>query len=60
MFGGEVEDYKLFFYVIGSYVWEDINGNGLQDDFFSLCFNGLEFNFEWVGFDGDLVIIVDN
>ncbi|WP_350176305.1 GEVED domain-containing protein, partial [Phaeodactylibacter sp.] len=58
--GGEVEDYKLLLYAIGSYVWEDTNGNGLQDDFSSPCLNGLELNLEWAGPDGDLATTADN
>ena len=29
--GGEVEDYQFVFGVIGNFVWDDKNGNGLQD-----------------------------
>lgn len=29
--GGEVEDYQFIFGIVGNLVWEDMNGNGVQD-----------------------------
>jgi uncharacterized repeat protein (TIGR01451 family) len=29
--GGEVEDYQFVFGIVGNLVWEDMNGNGVQD-----------------------------
>ena len=57
---GEVEDYKVPLYKVGSYVWDDLNGDGLQDDFPSPCMDDLDMNLQWAGPDGDFNTTADN
>ncbi|MCR9102737.1 MAG: GEVED domain-containing protein, partial [bacterium] len=57
---GEIEDYQETLYLVGSYVWEDLDGDGLQGDFSTPCFNGLAMELEWAGVDGNLNTANDN
>ena len=57
---GEVEDYKLPLYKVGSYVWDDLNGDGLQDDFSSPCMDDVEMQLVWAGPDDNLATTGDN
>ena len=57
---GEVEDYVVPLYKVGSYVWDDLNGNGLQDDFSSPCMDDMEMQLVWAGPDGNLATTGDN
>ncbi|NBC05872.1 MAG: HYR domain-containing protein, partial [Bacteroidetes bacterium] len=57
---GEVEDHKDVLYKVGNYVWDDLNRDGLQDDFPSPCLDDVEMQLEWAGPDGDLATEADN
>ncbi|MCG8330355.1 MAG: GEVED domain-containing protein, partial [Chitinophagales bacterium] len=57
---GEIEDYKVPLYKVGSYVWDDLNGDGLQDDFSSPCMDDVEMQLVWGGPDDNLATTGDN
>jgi hypothetical protein len=57
---GEVEDYILPLAKIGNLVWDDTNGNGLQDEPGSAGINGVTVELVYAGPDGDLNTVADN
>ena len=58
---GEIEDYKVTLYQVGSYVWLDINNDGQQPGDFSGAFlNEVELQLIYAGPDGDLNTTADN
>ena len=58
---GEIEDYKVTLYQVGSYVWLDINNDGLQPGDYSGAFlNNLDLQLVWAGLDDDLNTTTDN
>jgi uncharacterized repeat protein (TIGR01451 family) len=58
---GEIEDYKVTLYQVGSYVWLDINNDGQQiGDFSGAFLNDLELQLIYAGPDGDLNTTGDN
>ncbi|MBK6929475.1 MAG: carboxypeptidase regulatory-like domain-containing protein [Saprospirales bacterium] len=57
---GEVEDYLLPLAKIGNLVWEDVNGNGMQDEPGSDGINGVGVQLTYAGPDNDLNNIADN
>ncbi|MGH1434588.1 MAG: GEVED domain-containing protein, partial [Lewinella sp.] len=57
---GEIEDYKVKLSKVGSLVWEDYNGNGVQDEAGDLGINGVDVELLWFGPDGDVNTTDDN
>ena len=57
---GEVEDYLLPLAKIGNLVWEDVNGNGMQDEPGSAGINGVNVQLTYAGPDNDLNTAGDN
>jgi hypothetical protein len=51
---GEVEDYKVSLAKVGTYVWNDYNNNGQQDEASTAGLNGITVNLTWLGPDGVL------
>ncbi|HLP93964.1 MAG TPA: SdrD B-like domain-containing protein [Saprospiraceae bacterium] len=49
---GEVEDYKVTLAKVGTYVWNDYNNNGIQDEAASAGLNGITVNLTWLGPNG--------
>ncbi len=48
---GEVEDYWQPLACVGNYVWQDYNGDGLQNEAGSFGIDGVGVNLTWFGFD---------
>jgi hypothetical protein len=57
---GEVEDYKVAVAKIGTYVWNDNNNNGIQDEPGTNGLNGITVQMVWGGPDGDVNTAGDN
>ncbi|NRA50462.1 MAG: hypothetical protein HRU12_15120, partial [Phaeodactylibacter sp.] len=57
---GEIEDYEETLYLVGSYIWEDLDRNGLQGDFSTPCFNDVTMELVWAGPDNNLGTEGDN
>ena len=51
---GEVEDYKTTLAKVGSYVWNDLNFDGLQDEDASFAIEGAVLQLMWAGPDGTM------
>ncbi len=51
---GEVEDYKVSLAKVGTYVWNDYNNNGQQDEASTAGLNGITVNLTWLGPNGIL------
>ncbi len=49
---GEVEDYKVSLAKVGTYVWNDYNNNGQQDEASTAGLNGVTVALTWLGADG--------
>ena len=49
---GEVEDYTFRLGNVGNYVWEDINGNGRQDEAPTAAMAGIPMELTYFGLDG--------
>jgi len=49
---GEIEDYKFTLSKVGNYVWEDIDGNGQQNEAGSAGLNGVTVQLVYYGLDG--------
>ena len=56
---GEIEDYKIQLYQVGSYIWNDLNEDGIQGDD-SPCLDNVTVQLEWAGFDGNISTTSDN
>jgi hypothetical protein len=48
---GEIEDYKFALAKVGNYVWEDINGNGRQDEPATAAMQGITVELTYYGTD---------
>ena len=57
---GEVEDYKVAVAKIGTYVWNDNNNDGLQNEPGTNGLNGVLVRMVWGGPDGDIITLGDN
>ncbi|HRK82676.1 MAG TPA: GEVED domain-containing protein [Saprospiraceae bacterium] len=49
---GEIEDYKFTLAKVGNYVWEDVDGNGQQNEAGSTGLNGVTVQLLYYGLDG--------
>ncbi|HRK83442.1 MAG TPA: SdrD B-like domain-containing protein, partial [Saprospiraceae bacterium] len=57
---GEIEDHKVPLAKVGNLVWEDLNGNGIQDEPASAGLNGIGMELIWAGPDGLVATTADN
>jgi hypothetical protein len=57
---GEVEDYKVAVAKIGTYVWNDNNNDGIQNEPGTNGLNGVTVQMVWGGPDGDVNTLGDN
>ncbi|MEL6660054.1 MAG: GEVED domain-containing protein, partial [Bacteroidota bacterium] len=57
---GEIEDYKVQLSKVGNLVWEDYNGDGVQDEGPERGLNGVVVELFWYGPDGDPQLHLDN
>jgi hypothetical protein len=57
---GEVEDYKVPVAKIGSYVWNDNNNDGLQNEPGTNGLNNVQVNLVWAGPDANFATTADN
>ncbi|MCC6413984.1 MAG: carboxypeptidase regulatory-like domain-containing protein, partial [Saprospiraceae bacterium] len=57
---GEIEDYKVALAKIGTFVWEDTNGDGIQNEPGTSGINGASVQLVWAGPDNNLATNGDN